>query len=224
MASLLRAIVFIYFCFSFNNIQAMDIIKLPEPKDKKVVYLDELLNKRYSIRTFKQKPISIDDLSYILWCSYGFKKDGGRVVPSAGALYPLDIYIIAGSIEGERNMGIIPGIYHYLPDKHQIELIKKGDIRKDVANASLSQMWMASAPCMIAITCEYKRITSKYRDRGIRYAHMEAGNVSQNIFLATFNTGLGCGIVGAFNDDLVKTVMGINRMREPLLIMPIGYR
>lgn len=223
MASLLWAIILIYFCFSFNNIQAMDIIKLPEPKDKKAVYLKELINTRRSVRTFTQKPVSIHDLSYILWSSYGFKDDGGRVVPSAGALYPLDIYVIAGNIEGQGKTGILPGVYHYLSNKHLLEFIKKGDIRKDIANAALSQMWMAKAPCMVIITCEYNRITVKYRDRGIRYAHMEAGNVSQNISLATFNIGLGCCIVGAFDDNHVKTVLGINKMHEPLLIIPVGY-
>jgi len=190
----------------------METINLTEPKDTKPVYFKELLLQRKTVRAFQNKPVPMDDLSYILWSSYGMKKGGGRVVPSAGGLYPLDIYVV-----------MIQGVYHYIPDIHSLKLVKKGDMRSQIARASLSQMWMAQAPVMILITSEYRRITGKYGERGIRYAYMEAGNVSQNIFLSAIQKGLGCGIVGAFSDDMVASVSGIAKTHEPLLIMPIGY-
>lgn len=224
MASLLWAIFLIFFVF-INNTQAMETIKLPEYEDNKPIYFKELLNKRHTVRTYKKnRPISLGDISYILWTAYGFKKDGGRVVPSAGALYPLDIYIACGEVEVREGEKMPTGLYHYQPEKHQLRTIKTNDIRKDIARASLSQMWMADAPCMIIITAEYERITFRYRERGIRYAFMEAGNVSQNIFLSSFNKGLGCGIVGAFDDYALKAVLGIKRSHEPLLVMPVGYK
>ncbi|MCX7965630.1 MAG: SagB/ThcOx family dehydrogenase [Syntrophorhabdaceae bacterium] len=222
MASLLCAIIlFFYF---FNNGQAMEIIKLNEPVDDKTIYFKDLINKRYTVRDYRDTPLNIEDLSYILWAAYGFKKDGGRTVPSAGALYPLNLYVACGNLEIKKGEKAQKGLYAYEPHKHELVLIKNQDIRTHIARASLSQMWMAHAPCMIIITCEYSRITFKYRERGIRYAHMEVGNVSQNISLAAFNRGLACGIVGAFYDDDVKAVLGIKETHEPLLLMPIGYK
>ncbi|MCX8110608.1 MAG: SagB/ThcOx family dehydrogenase [Syntrophorhabdaceae bacterium] len=203
----------------------METIKLPEYEDNKPIYFKELLNKRHTVRSYqKNRPLNLRDLSYILWTAYGFRKDGGRVVPSAGGLYPLDIYIACGQIGVKEGENMPTGLYHYLPDRHQLKTIKTNDIRRDIARASLSQMWMAEAPCMIIITAEYERITFKYRERGIRYAFMEAGNVSQNIFLSSFNKGLGCGIVGAFDDYALKAVLGIKKSHEPLLVMPVGYK
>ncbi len=203
----------------------METVKLPEPEDDKPIYFKDILNKRSTIRSYKKDmPLNLKDLSYILWTAYGFKKDGGRTVPSAGALYPLDIYIACREIISDDKEKIKAGLYHYIPEKHQLKIIKTVDLRKDIAKASLSQMWMADAPCTIIITAEYERITFKYRERGIRYTLMEVGNVSQNIFLSSFNKGLGCGIVGAFDDNTLKYVLGIKRNHEPLLLMPIGYK
>ncbi len=203
----------------------METIKLPEFEDGNPIYFKELLNKRYTVRSYKKnKPLNLMDLSYILWAAYGFKKDGGRVVASAGALYPLDIYIACGDIYVRENERLPKGLYHYLPERHELKILKTNDIRKDIARAALSQMWMAEAPCMIIITAEYERITSKYRERGIRYAFMEAGSVSQNIFLSSFNRGLGCGIIGAFDDNTLKAILGIKRSHEPILVMPVGYK
>lgn len=203
---------------------AMEIIELPEPEDNKTFFFKDLLNERYTVRGYKSKALPINEISYILWTAYGLKRGGGRVVPSAGGTYPLDIYLSCGDIEIKEGDKIPSGVYLYIPEKHQLNIVKTGDLRKNIANASLSQMWMAEAPCMIIVTCEYERITHRYRDRGIRYAIMEAGNVSQNISLSCFYRGLGCGIVGAFNDELVKNILGIKKVHEPLLIVPIGYR
>jgi len=223
MASLLCAIL-LFFCFFNNNGKAMETIKLYEPSDDKTIYFKDLINKRHTVRDFKDTAISVEDLSYVLWAAYGFKKDGGRTVPSAGALYPLNIYIACGKLEVKKGEHAPNGLYAYEPYKHGLILIKGEDLRSKIARASLSQMWMAHAPCTIIITCEYSRITVKYRERGVRYAHMEAGNVSQNIALAAFNRGLACGIVGAFNDSEVKAVLGTKETHEPLLLMPVGYK
>lgn len=223
MASILSAII-LFLCFFNNNGQAMENIKLNEPLEDKAIYFKDLINKRYTVREYKDTDISIDDLSYILWAAYGFKKDGGRTVPSAGALYPLNLYVACGNLEIKKGEKAPKGLYAYEPYKHELVLIKNQDLRTNIARAALSQLWMATAPCIIIITCEYSRITFKYRERGIRYAHMEVGNVSQNICLSAFNKGLACGIVGAFNDSEIKTELGIKETHEPLLLMPIGYK
>jgi SagB-type dehydrogenase family enzyme len=150
-----------------------------------------------------------------------FLKEGKRAAPSGGALYPLDIYVIVGE-KGVEGMEM--GVYHYLPERHSILPISKGDRRKEIASASLSQMWMTKAPVIFVITGEYKRITGKYGERGIRYALIEVGHVGQNLFLQAEALGLGAGIVGAFNDLEVSKVAGFPSKHEPLLIMPVGYK
>jgi SagB-type dehydrogenase family enzyme len=102
--------------------------------------------------------------------------------------------------------------------------MNKKDLRRKIGSASLGQMWMAGASVMFVITAEYRRITGRYGDRGIRYAQIEAGHVGQNLFLQAEALGLGAGIVGAFNDTEVVKVMGIPHEHEPLLIMPVGYK
>jgi SagB-type dehydrogenase family enzyme len=132
----------------------------------------------------------------------------------------MDIYGIVGD---KCVKGLKAGIYHYDPHQHAASLITEGDLRKVVAKAALSQIWMARAPLNLVITSEYSRITSKYCSRGERYAMIEAGRIGQNIFLQTEALGLRAGIVGAFHDKDVNRVMKINRSHEPLLIMPVGY-
>jgi len=123
------------------------------------------------------------------------------------------------SVEGCKE-----GLYHYLPARHEALLVEKGDLRKALARAALSQMWIAQAPLVLVITAEYKRVAVKYGKRGIRYAMIEAGHIGQNIFLQAGALDLGAGIVGAFDDDALTGVMKTPSSHEPLLIMPVGYK
>ena len=154
---------------------------------------------------------------------YGITDDRGfkRTAPSGGALYPIDLYAVAGT-GGVKDLET--GTYHYDPNEHSISSILEGDIRVDLARASLSQMWMATAPVNLIITVEYRRISVKYGERGARYALMEAGHIGQNIFLQAEALGLGAGIVGAFHDENVSKILKITREHEPLLIMPVGHK
>ena len=126
---------------------------------------------------------------------------------------------------GEEGVkGMDTGIYHYEPMGHSVSLKIGGDLREEVARASLGQMWMATPPLSLVICAEYARITSRYGNRGVRYAMIEAGHMGQNIFLQAEALGLGAGIVGAFQDEAVIQVMGTPPSHEPLLIMPVGYK
>jgi SagB-type dehydrogenase family enzyme len=164
----------------------------------------------------------LGELSQLLWAAYGItdSRQEVRTAPSAGALYPLDCYLAAG--EGSI-AGVEAGVYHYLPDRHALEATVSGDRRKRVARASLNQQWMAGAPAMVIITAEYRRTTTKYRERGIRYVHMEVGHTGENLFLQSVALGLGAGIVGAFDDDAVAEALELPSGHEPLLIVPIGH-
>ena len=198
-------------------------ILLPKPSLDGKVSIEKAIKERRTIRDFKERPLPLNHLSQLLWAAQGItdSKEGKRAAPSGGALYPLDIYLIVGTNGVE---GMEAGIYHYLPENHSISLLSKGDRRKEIASASLWQMWMAKAPVMFIITAEYRRITGKYGERGIRYALIEVGHVGQNLFLQAEAIGLGAGIVGAFNDTDVLKVMGGAPQHEPLLIMPVGYK
>ena len=184
--------------------------------------IEEILNCRRTVRAFNPTPLRLDQLSQLLWATYGVTDPRREVktAPSAGALYPLDIYLAVG----ERGVeGLEGGVYHYVPPCHALEAMGSGDRRKEVARASLEQVWMAEAPIMVIITAEYKRTTGKYRERGIRYVHMEVGHAGENLFLQSVALGLGAGIVGAFDDDAVAEALEIPTGHEPLLIVPIGH-
>ena len=198
-------------------------IPLPKPSSDGKLSLEKAIKGRRTIREFKDRVLSLHHLSQLLWAAQGMTDpiEMKRAVPSAGALYPLDIYVIVGE-KGVK--GMEAGVYHYLPRTHEILPIAKGDLRKEVALASLRQTWMAKAPVIFVITAEYKRVTAKYGERGIRYALIEVGHVGQNLFLQAEALGLGAGIVGAFNDLEVSKVARLPSKQEPLLIMPVGYK
>jgi len=199
------------------------LIKLSRPAYDGKISVEAAIRARRTIRDFHLKPLSLTQLSQLLWSAQGITDEvmGFRAAPSGGALYPLDVYTVVGD-GGVK--GLESGVYHYHPEGHGIQLITKGDKRKDVADASLRQMWMAEAPVIFVITSEYERITRKYGNRGVRYAMIEAGHVGQNIFLQSEALGLAAGIVGAFHDDEVAKVIRAPQPREPLIIMPVGYR
>ena len=200
-----------------------DSIKLPEPSCQGKVPVEKAIGQRRTMRSFADKSLTLSQLSQILWAAQGITDEKGfvRSAPSAGALYPIDIYAVVGDMAVN---GLEAGVYHYDPKHHIIKNVSKGDKRKDVAQASLGQLWMAEAPAIFMITAEYKRITGKYGERGIRYALIEAGHIGQNIFLQSEAFGLGAGIVGAFHDKKVLISTGALRDHQPLILMPVGYR
>ncbi len=205
-----------------RNTREGEIIQLPSPALKGSVSVEETINSRRTIRSFANKPLTLGEWGQILWAAQGITSDGGikkRAAPSAGALYPLDIYLILGKSVPE-SLGA--GLFHYLPLKHALRRISAKDFTKKVAEASLHQYWMAEAPGMVLITAEYSRITGKYGDRGIRYAHIEAGHVAQNCFLQAESLTLNVGIVGAFDDKALIDLLPIPRGFEPILLLPIG--
>jgi len=198
-------------------------ITLLKPSFDGKVSVEKAIKERRTIRDFRERTLSLAHLSQLLWVAQGITdpKEGKRAAPSGGALYPLDIYIFVGENGVER---VESGVYHYQPEKHSLLMVTKGDRRKEIASVALYQMWMAKAPVIFLITAEYRRITGKYGERGIRYALIEVGHVGQNLFLQAEALGLGAGIVGAFNDLEVSKVAGLPPKHEPLLIMPVGYK
>jgi SagB-type dehydrogenase family enzyme len=199
------------------------VMQLPKPAFDGTVSVERAIKERRTIRAFRPDPLNMVQLSQLLWAAQGItdERRGFRAAPSAGALYPLDVYAVVGKGGVE---GLSPGLYRYHAASHSLELTVKEDRRKDVASAALSQMWIATAPVVFVITAEYERITRQYGERGVRYAHIEVGHVGQNIFLQSGALGLGAGIVGAFRDASVSETIKAPKGQEPLIIIPVGYK
>jgi SagB-type dehydrogenase family enzyme len=197
-------------------------IKLPSPATKGGMPLAEAMQGRRTVRHFATRPLDLAQISQLLWEADGTSDpQGHRTSPSAGATYPLDLYLVAGE-RGVTNLAA--GLYHYDVAAHGLTPLARGDFQTPVARACLHQAWLTEAPVLVVITGEYRRCTGRYGQRGVRYTHMEAGNVSQNLFLAAESLGLGAGIVGAFEDQALAQVLKLPPAHEPLLVMPVGYK
>ena len=189
-------------------------IMLPEPNLNSDFSLVEALEKRRSVRNFSERELGLDQISQILWAAQGItqKATGYRTTPSAGALYPLEIFLVKSD-----------GAFHYEPEEHKLEKLLSGDLREKLAEGSLFQGFIATAPASIVITAVYERTTVKYGDRGIRYAHMEAGHCCQNILLQAVALGLGAVSVGAFDDDYIQNLLNLPSDYKILYVIPVGY-
>ncbi|NIM99227.1 MAG: SagB/ThcOx family dehydrogenase [candidate division Zixibacteria bacterium] len=195
-----------------------ETMKLPKPRLKGPTSVEEALLSRRSLRDYGKDSLNVEQISQVLWAAQGItEKWGGRTAPSAGALYPLEIHLLAGEVKG-----LDPGLYHYNPEDHSISQIKVSDLRKTVTQASLGQDEIQRAPATFIISAVYERTMVKYGERGVRYVHMEVGSVAENIYLQAESLGLGTVFIGAFDDEEVKKALGIEE--EPLAIMPVGKK
>lgn len=191
-------------------------VKLPEPRPSGEMSVEEALAARRSVRSYQDEALSLTELAQLLWAAQGITAHwGGRTAPSAGATYPLEVYAVVGEVTG-----LEAGVFHYRPDGHLFVRRTAGDLRGELASAALGQEWVREAPVSLVIAARYERTTGRYGERGVRYVHIEVGHAGQNIYLQAEALGLGTVIVGAFDDQDVKTLLGIEE--EPLAIMPVG--
>ncbi|AEF97295.1 SagB/ThcOx family dehydrogenase [Methanotorris igneus] len=189
-------------------------IKLPNPK---LINIEPVLIKRRSIREYKDEPLTLEELSQLLFACQGITDDYGfRTAPSAGATYPLEIYVSVKNV-----VGLSKGVYKYIPHSHSLLKVFDGDIGEELATLALNQYFIAEAPVVIIFTAVYERATQRYGKRGIRYVHMEVGYASQNVYLEATALNLGTVAVGAFDDEGIMELMGLEE-EYPLLLMPVG--
>jgi SagB-type dehydrogenase family enzyme len=193
-------------------------VRLPQPVSDGPISLEKALRDRRSLRRFKNSAISLAQLSQLLWAAQGVSGTGGRrTAPSAGALYPLEVYAVAGMVSG-----LSVGVYAYDPNRHALRRIAEGDAREDLSSAALGQAPVGSAAAVLVICAVYERTTVKYGERGVRYVHMEAGHAAQNVHLQAAALGLGTVVIGAFDDDGVRKVLRMTDREHPLYLMPVG--
>lgn len=205
-----------------SMVSAMDRdqgLELPEPRVDGDVSLEASIRERRSVRGYSNRPLSLVDAGQLLWAAQGItSRDGGRAAPSAGALYPLELYLVAGDIES-----LPAGLYRYRPRGHRLQHIVDGDLRNALGRAALGQAWVRRAPAVLVIAAVYERSEKKYGQRARRYTRIETGHAAQNVYLQAVALGLGTVIVGAFDDTEVQQVLKLPGDHAPLALMPVGY-
>ncbi len=200
--------------------QAVQTVSLPQPVVVGEQSLEQLLSRRRSVREYRDAALELSEIGQLLWAAQGITHPQGyRTAPSAGALYPLELYLVAGDVQG-----LDAGLYRYEPKDHRLVKTGAGDHRKAVARAALSQTWLQEAATVVVFAAVFERTTRKYGKRGIRYVHMEVGHAAENLFLQAGALGLATVVVGAFDDDKIARALQLPADVEPLMLMPIGRR
>lgn len=194
------------------GMQQGDMIQLPEQTFTSAP-IEECIASRRSVRTFRNEELDLEDIATLLWAGQGItsQERGFRSTPSAGATYPLVLYYATQQ-----------GLFRYVPKSHAVIKTADTDLRKSIARAALDQMFIANAGIVIIIAARFENTTQRYGERGVRYVYMEAGHCAQNIHLEAVALGLASVPVGAYDDEKLKEVLGLE-LEEPLYIIPVGY-
>ncbi|MCL1993249.1 MAG: SagB/ThcOx family dehydrogenase [Spirochaetes bacterium] len=199
---------------------------LPPPNLQGSVSVEEAMAVRRSHRLFVDRALSIEQVSQILWAAYGITlplpapqlRGGLRTVPSAGAVFPLEIYLVVGNVTG-----MAAGVYRYDSSAHSLTMVIEGDVREALTVAALGQPMIRTAPITLIHAADFRRIVAVYGERGHRYTWIEVGHSAQNIYLQAEALGLGTVAVGAFIDGNVSAVLQLPPEEAPLYLMPIGF-
>jgi SagB-type dehydrogenase family enzyme len=195
-------------------------ISLPDPGGYQALAVETAINQRRSRRAYRAEPLSLAHLSGLLHAASGITapRREYRAAPSAGALYPIETYVIVGDVTG-----LEPGLYHYRVADHRLEQLRLEEMRTELVVAGIGQQMLGQAPVTFVLTAIFQRTRWKYRDRSYRYIMLEAGHIGQNLYLAATAMGLGACAVGAFLDDNLNTLLGVDGEAEAALyLIPVG--
>lgn len=192
---------------------------LPQPILDGETSVSEALFERRSQRDFQDTELTQEQLAQLLWSAAGVTtEDGRRTAPSAGALYPLDLYVVVTQVTG-----LEPGLYLYQPEQHTLAKVLAGDFRTALAEGSLDQQAIQRAPATLLYTVVYERLIERYGDRGIeRYTYIEVGHSAQNVLLQAQALGLGAVPIGAFTDHELTELLQLPPENEPRYLIPVG--
>ncbi len=191
---------------------------LPEPRTTGEISIEEAMLHRRSVRRYTKEPITLNDLSQLLWAAQGItSEEGFRTAPSAGALYPLEVYVVAGNVDG-----LAGGVYRYQAEGHTLQRIRDGDLRSNLSECALKQTQITDAAVDIVFAAVFERSTAKYGERGVRYVYIEAGHAAQNVYLQAESSGLGVCAVGAFYEQEVSELLALPGDEIPIYILTVG--
>ncbi|MCX7883000.1 MAG: SagB/ThcOx family dehydrogenase [Brevinematales bacterium] len=193
---------------------------LPSPSFKGETSLEETIFRRKSLREYQDIPLTLGEVSQLLWAAAGKTLDGitgpSRSHPSAGGLYPIEIYLVVSKGESLK-----PGIYHYQWWNHSLTILKEGEYRHKLSSLALGQQSVARAPVTFVFTAVFQRTTKKYGKRGELYVPLDIGAAAENMWLQATSLGLGTVWIGAFDTEGVKQLLDVPSV-EPLLLLPVG--
>lgn len=188
-------------------------IQLPEPRTEGDLSVEEAIALRRSVRAFTGEALTLEELSQLLWAAQGVTATwGGRTAPSAGALYPLEVYAATPD-----------GLLHYLPEGHRARTAATADLRAELSEAAGGQAAVADAAVVLVITAVPARTGARYGERAERYVQLEAGHVAQNVLLEAVALGLGGVPIGAFSDEDVGRVLALASGEVPMYLLPVGH-
>jgi SagB-type dehydrogenase family enzyme len=190
-----------------------DVIELPEPSAESDVSLEEALTARRSRRSYSEGKLTREQIGQLFWAAQGVTSDrGGRTAPSAGARYPLEVYVVAHD-----------GVYHYLPKRHAMKRIKSGDLRSKLWDEVYARDSLRGAAAAFVIGGVYARTEKRYGKRARRYVHMEAGHACQNLLLQATALGLDAVSLGAFHGRKLRKIAGLPKAPDLLYVIPVGH-
>ncbi len=196
-----------------------NMIDLPDPIKDGKISIEKALTLRRSIRSYTDEPLELDDLAQLLWSAQGITNEQGfRTAPSAGATFPLDMFVFVNDVE---TLGT--GIYHYHPHEHQLELLREEDVSSPLFRACLSQSMILDGAVVLIFAAVFERTTDRYGERGERYVHNEIGHASQNVHLQAAALDLGTVVIGAYRDDEVEEILQLGEQYSVLYLMPVGH-
>jgi SagB-type dehydrogenase family enzyme len=202
------------FVIAMSSIGQMprDVEKLAAPRTTGGMPLDQALVLRRSVRDFAPTPLTWSEIGQLLWAAQGITHDEGkRTAPSAGATYPLELYVATAD-----------GLFQYRPNGHSVARITARDVRQDIQRAAGGQDAIR-APAIFAFTAVTARTAARYGDRGMRYVQIEIGHAGQNLLLEAVALGLGAVPVGSFSDADLHRVLGLPADRVVLYLVPVGH-
>lgn len=223
VAGLIVALAFAIFASSYMSTylartHGFTKIDLPSPLLDGETSIEEAISSRRSVREYKPDALRLNEVAQLVWAAQGVtSKQGYRTTPSAGAIYPLNIYLVNGS-----SPDFAKGVYRYLPLEHALEKTMNDDVRAQLSAAAFGQASIKNASVLLIITGSYKKTQKKYGNRAVRYVDMETGHAAQNLYLQCVSLHLGMVTIGGFSDELVSKVLALPKDETPLYIIPIG--
>lgn len=197
-----------------------EVVRLPPPRTGERGSVEAAIAARRSVREWSAAPLTVGQLGQILWAAQGVTSaEGLRSAPSAGALYPLELYVAVARVEG-----LNPGVYHYLPGGHALQGVSTGDVGSCLVRAAGGQEMVGLAPAALVFAAVHARTAARYGDRARRYVAMEVGAAAENVYLQAQALGLGTVAVGAIDEGVTRRCIAFREGEEPLLFMPVGRR
>ena len=208
----------------YTTRNVISITKLPSPQLTGNMSVEQAIEDRRSVREYNDEPINISDVSQLLWAGQGITDPqyGLRAAPSAGQVYPLELYVIVGT---GGVTGLPAGEYLYVPENNTLEKLINGDLRAQLATIADGQPWVQQGQVDIVITGNYQKMIDKYPDVPLstRFVNLEAGHVGETIYLQAEPLGLATVSIGSFNENQMISLMHLQVNEEPIYIFPIGH-